>query len=272
MEDSELKPAASALAELIDLIGRLRGPGGCPWDREQTPRSMARYLIEEAFELADAVESGEPGPVCEEMGDVLFQLLFLANIYAEARAFGLEEVCRRIAEKMRRRHPHVFGDAAVADSAEVVANWQRIKRREKSGGPPASVLDGLPRGLPALLRAHAVSERAARERFDWRGLAEVVAKLAEELAELQAAAAAGEADRLAEELGDLLFTAANIARFCGVHPETALAAATRKFEERFREMERRVLASGRTLEAVPQAEKDRIWEAVKRELTLPPTG
>jgi tetrapyrrole methylase family protein/MazG family protein len=272
VEDSELKTAAPALAELIDLIGRLRGPGGCPWDREQTPRSMARYLIEEAFELADAVESGEPEPVCEEMGDVLFQLLFLAQLYAEARAFDLEEVCRRIAEKMRRRHPHVFGDAAVSGSAEVKANWQLIKQRERRGGPPASVLDGLPRGLPALMRAHAVSERAARARFDWGELPGVLAKLGEELAEFQAACAAGEADRLAEELGDLLFTAANIARFCGVHPETALAAATRKFEGRFREMERRVAASGRSLEAVPQAEKDRIWEAVKRERTPAPNG
>jgi tetrapyrrole methylase family protein/MazG family protein len=259
-----MNPRLSAMDELIRIIERLRGPAGCPWDREQTPRSMVSYLLEEAYELADAVESDGAEPVCEELGDVLFHVLFLAQMYAERDQFDLEAVCRRIAAKMKRRHPHVFGSTRVTGSADVVRNWQQIKQDEKDAGEPASVLDRVPASLPGLLRAHAVSKRAAAAAFDWDDLPGVFAKLDEELAEFKAAAGRNDTGQAAQEFGDILFTLVNIARFSGVHPETALAGAIRKFERRFRAMEKVIAASGRALEAVPQHEKDRIWEAIKK--------
>jgi tetrapyrrole methylase family protein/MazG family protein len=250
----------SAMNDLIQLIERLRGPSGCPWDREQTPRSMVRYLLEEAYELADAIESNAAEPVCEELGDVLFHVLFLARMFAERGQFDLDAVCRMIAAKMKRRHPHVFGATEVTDSAEVVRNWQQIKKNEKNADEPVSVLDTVPASLPGLLRAHAVSKRAAAAAFDWEDLSGVFAKLDEELAEFKAAAGREDATR---EFGDILFTLVNIARFSGVHPETALSGAIKKFERRFRAMEQIIAGSGRALEEVSQSEKDRIWEEVK---------
>jgi tetrapyrrole methylase family protein/MazG family protein len=262
--------------DLIRVIATLRGPGGCPWDREQTPRSMARFLLEEAYELADAVESEDPAAVREELGDVLFHVLFLAMVYAESRHFDLDGVCRTVAGKMRRRHPHVFGSTQVKDSAEVVRNWQEIKRNEKGNARRASVLDAVPASLPGMLRAFAVSERAARARFDWPDLDGVMGQLAEELAEFRAAAAAGDEQGKTRELGDILFTLANVARHSGVHPEAALTVAVRKFERRFRELEKAVAAGGRELAAVPQEEKDRMWDEIKRGEAAgtapPPTG
>jgi tetrapyrrole methylase family protein / MazG family protein len=254
----------SAMDDLIRVIATLRGPGGCPWDREQTPRSMGRFLLEEAYELADAVESGTPAAVREELGDVLFHVLFLAMMFAEGGHFDLDGVCRTIADKMRRRHPHVFGSTQVKDSAEVVRNWQEIKRNEKGNARRESVLDAVPASLPGLLRAFAVSERAARARFDWKDLGAVMDKLEEELSEFRAAAAAGDAEETAREFGDILFTLVNVARFSGVHPESALTAAVRKFERRFRDLEKTATSGGRELAAVSQAEKDRIWDDIKR--------
>jgi tetrapyrrole methylase family protein/MazG family protein len=254
----------SAMDDLIRVIATLRGPGGCPWDREQTPRSMARFLLEEAYELADAVESETSAAVREELGDVLFHVLFLSIMHAEGGHFDLDGVCRTVADKMRRRHPHVFGSTQVKDSAEVVRNWQEIKRSEKGNDRRESVLDAVPASLPGLLRAFAVSERAARARFDWRDLGGVMDKLEEELSEFRAAAAAGDAESTAREFGDILFTLVNVARFCGVHPESALTAAVRKFERRFRDLEKTATAGGRELAAVPQEEKDRIWDEIKR--------
>jgi len=254
----------SAMEDLIRVIRTLRGPGGCPWDREQTPRSMARFLLEEAYELADAIESDSAPAVQEELGDVLFHVLFLARMYAESGRFDLDGVCRVIAEKMRRRHPHVFGTTRVADSAEVVRNWQEIKRNEKENGGRESLLDGVPAGMPGLLRAYTVSERAARARFDWKDLDAVMAQLQEEVGEFRAAAAAGDAEQASGEFGDILFTLVNVARFSGVHPETALTASIRKFERRFRALENVAAARGRKLAEIPQEEKDRIWQEIKR--------
>ena len=249
--------------DLIRVIERLRGPGGCPWDREQTPRSIVRYLLEEAYELADAIESEDAASVREELGDVLFHVLFLARMYAEKDEFDLEGVCRVIAAKMKRRHPHVFGSTQVADSAEVVRNWQQIKQKEKDPDARASVLDSVPASLPGLMRAYAISERAAAAQFDWDGLDGVLQKLEEELAEFRAASDRNDADQIALELGDILFTLVNVARFSGVHPEAALVGAVKKFERRFRAMEKIISDSGRDLESVSQEEKDRIWEGIK---------
>lgn len=250
--------------ELIRIVAVLRGPGGCPWDREQSPCSMVRFLLEEAYELAEAVESDDIENSCEELGDVLFHVLFIARMHAERAAFTLEDVCRAVSEKMIRRHPHVFGSARVADSGEVVRNWRRIKQTEKHHETRQSALDGVPAGAPALTRALAVSEKAARARFDWADVQGALAKLEEELAELRAALQGGLPQHAAEEIGDALFTLVNVARLAGHHPETALAGSVRKFEQRFRRMEQAVAASGRELTAVPQSEKDLIWETVKR--------
>lgn len=263
MENPELSPPPLALADLIRIIERLRGPDGCPWDREQTARSMVQYLLEEAYELADAVASDEAENVCEELGDVLFHVLFIARMHAEAGAFTLADVCRAIADKMIRRHPHVFGSTTVADSDEVVRNWRRIKQGEKNNHQRPSVLDSLPASLPSLMRAFAVSERAARARFDWQDVDGVLAKLSEEVAEFREALRRGLPEEVCEEFGDVLFTLVNVGRFAGVHPETALAGASRKFEKRFRQMEKVIGDSGRDLESVPQSEKDHIWESIK---------
>jgi MazG family protein len=257
--------ATAAMDALIQIIERLRSPDGCPWDREQSPRSMVRFLIEEAYELADAITAGHAEHVCEELGDVLFHILFIAQMYAEKGQFDLDQVCREISAKMQRRHPHVFGSESVADSSEVVRNWQQIKRTEKEPGLRPSALDAVPAGLPGLMRAYAVSERAARARFDWEDLPAVLAKLQEELAEFTAAAGGKDVDEVTLEFGDILFTLVNVARFSGVHPETALTAAVQKFERRFRRMEAVITNSGQDLESVPQSEKDRIWDAVKSE-------
>ena len=258
-----MTPRLSAMEELIRVIERLRGPGGCPWDREQTPRSIVRYLLEEAYELADAVESDAAEAVCEELGDLLFHVLFLAHVYAEKGQFDLEAVCRGITAKMKRRHPHVFGSTHVADSADVVRNWRQIKQREKNGARPTSRLDGVPASQPGLLRAYSVSERAAAAAFDWEDLSGVLNKLEEELVEFKAAWKRGEPDAAAQEFGDILFTLVHVARFSGILPETALVGAVQKFERRFRAMEHIITGSGRAIEDVPQIEKDRIWEEVK---------
>ena len=249
--------------ELIRIIAALRGPAGCPWDREQSARSMVRFMLEEAYELAEAVESDDVKNSCEELGDVLFHVLFIARMHEERAAFTLADVCRAISEKMIRRHPHVFGSARVADSGEVVRNWKRIKQAEKNHAARPSVLDGVPRGTPALMRALAVSDKAALARFDWNDAAGALAKLEEELAELRAALREGAPQQVAEEIGDALFSLVNVARLAGHHPETALSGAVRKFEERFRRMEQAVAATGRELSEVSQSEKDRIWETVK---------
>lgn len=263
MEDPELSPPPAAMADLLRIIERLRAPDGCPWDREQTPRSMVRYLLEEAYELADAVASDAAGNICEELGDVLFHVLFVARMHAEAGAFTLADVCRTISEKMIRRHPHVFGSTTVAGSDEVVRNWRRIKQDEKSNHQRQSVLDSVPASLPSLMRAFAVSERAAGARFDWHDVDGVLAKLAEEVAEFREALSRGMPEEVCEEFGDVLFSLVNVGRLAGVHPETALAGAARKFEKRFRQMEKVIGDSGRQLESVPQSEKDRIWESIK---------
>jgi tetrapyrrole methylase family protein/MazG family protein len=260
-----MSQATAAMDELVRIIQRLRGPDGCPWDREQSSRSMVRFLIEEAYELADAIAADHTEPIREELGDVLFHILFITQLHSEQGRFDLEQVCREIGAKMKRRHPHVFGSARVADSAEVVRNWQQIKRGEKGAGRRPSALDAVPAGQPSLMRACAVSERAARARFDWEDLSGVLAKLQEELAEFNAAVAAKDPVQAELELGDILFTLVNAARFSGVHPETALTVAVQKFERRFRQMEIIVADSGRELESLPQSEKDRIWEAVKSE-------
>jgi MazG family protein len=261
----------SVFGRLSALVEALRGENGCPWDKKQTARSMSIKLLEETYELTDAISNGDAMDICEELGDVLFHIFFIARLFEEEGRFGVDAVAEGITQKMIRRHPHVFGEASVSTSEEVKQQWHVIKqgeKGEKGEAPAASVLDSVPRMQPALMRAYRISAKAAREGFDWADMAGVMEKVEEELGELKEAAAedAGtEKDRRAVllEFGDLLFTLVNVARFLGINPEDALTESTGKFEERFRYMEREIRESQRKLADVEQEEKDEIWERAK---------
>lgn len=251
--------AGSLFADLAALAATLRGEGGCPWDREQTLESLVPYLLEEAHEVAEAVADGPPGGgLRTELGDLLFLVLMMTTISEERGAFRLEELLAGADEKMRRRHPHVFGDLRVNGSAEVVRNWEAIKRAEAERRD--SVLDGVPKTLPALLRARRIQEKAATVGFDWRAGVDVVEKVHEEAEEIRGRLAGGAPTD--EELGDLLFSAVNLARWLRVNPEEALRQATEKFARRFRKVEEAIAASARPLTL---EEMDAAWRAAKEE-------
>jgi len=252
---------------LLAVMDRLRDPGGCPWDREQTVQTLAPYLLEEAYEVVDAIATGRPKDLREELGDLLIQIVFLARIAREEGWFDIDEVCECIAEKMVRRHPHVFGDREVTDAAEVVRNWEDIKRTEASSSRERSVLDGVPGSLPALLKAFRMTEKAAAVGFDWRKPVDVMEKMHEEMGELEVELARGAgaaADRVRGEMGDVLFVMANLARHLGVEPETALQETNAKFKRRFQAMEERTRQAGRNLRDMDLREQDELWEDVKR--------
>ena len=258
---------------IIELIKRLRGENGCPWDRKQTPKSIAVYLIEEVYELVDAIESGDPGGVCEELGDVLFHILFLAGLFREMGHFDIKDVVDLNVKKMTRRHPHVFGNERVDSVDEVRVRWHQIKKQEKSPAKKASFLDSVPAGFPALMRAYRISERAAKTGFDWDDISGVMQKVEEEWSELKTVLkrkdrSPKDQDLLALEFGDVLFTLVNVARFAHIHPETALRNSTKKFETRFKYMEKLITESRRNIESVSQEEKDELWEVAKAKLTV----
>jgi MazG family protein len=256
--------------ELVAIMQRLLAPGGCPWDREQTLETLKGFLLEESYEVIEAIDSGEPKDHCEELGDLLMQVIFQAELQAERDHFGIDDVIAAIVDKLIRRHPHVFGDVQVKDSEEVLANWNRIKAKEHADkGKPRRTLDGVPAGLPALLRAQRLGEKAAEVGFDWPDAAAVREKIAEELAEIDEAVASGDRAHIEHEVGDLLLAVSRYAKKLGVEPEEALRAANRRFEARFNEVEDRVRASGRQVKELSLAELDRIWDAVKREAAGP---
>jgi len=257
-----------AVPRLLEVIARLRGEGGCPWDREQTLVTLKRYLIEESYELLDAIESGDPARHCEELGDVLLQVVLQAQIRKEEGAFSFQDVAAALTDKLIRRHPHVFGDVKVSSSAEVLRNWDQIKSAEKKVDE-AALLGGLPRHLPALQKAERVQSRVARVGFDWEKVQDVVTKVEEELREVKDELAGTDRARLAEELGDLLFSVVNLCRFVAIHPEDALAKTTAKFSARFGEVERRVRQQGRQLKDCSLAELDALWEQTKRRPDAP---
>ena len=255
---------------LLQLIDTLRGENGCPCDRKQTPASMAVYLAEETFELIEAIENGDTAAACEELGDVLFQLLFILRLYDAGGFFDLDAVVARVTAKMVRRHPHVFGDAAADTESQVRRQWQAIKKTEKASGRQKSILDSIPSGLPALLRAYRVSERAAQAGFDWSDLSGVMEKFSEESAEFNQELARqntpeGSPQKLAMEFGDILFTLANVARFAGFHPETALTGSINKFMRRFKQMESLLQAKGLDMGSVSPARLDEFWELAKNQ-------
>ncbi|MFV2071434.1 MAG: nucleoside triphosphate pyrophosphohydrolase [Thermoanaerobaculales bacterium] len=251
---------------LVSIMDRLREPGGCPWDREQTLETLAPYFLEEAYEVVDAIASGDPAKLCEELGDLLLQIVFVSRIGRENGWFDLDDVCDGISEKMVRRHPHVFDDRTVADSGEVMRNWEDIKRAERVDEPESSTLDGVPGSLPALLKAFRMTEKAAAVGFDWRRPADVMAKMREEMTELEVELAAGgdaAADRVRAEMGDVLFVMANLARHLGVEPETALQGTNATFKRRFRAMEKRSREMARDLRDLSLDEQDALWNEVK---------
>lgn len=257
---------------LTHLIAALRGEKGCPWDRKQTPQTMMIYLAEEVYELFQAVESGNPEQICEELGDVFFHILFIARLFQESGDFDIEDVARVITEKMIHRHPHVFGNDTVSSAEEVKERWQKLKMKEKNHVGQTSVLDSVPVKVPALLRAYNISERAAGAGFDWDDISGVMSKGEEEWAELKAELSESDGkenqNKTAMELGDLLFTLVNVARFAKIHPETALTGSTLKFEKRFKYMEKKAAESGRAFPAIPRDEKESLWEQAKKELKI----
>lgn len=247
----------ATIETLKGIMTRLRSEGGCPWDREQTLETLRPFVIEEAYEVADAIEKGNWQDLKEELGDLLFLIVFLARVAEEEGLFDLEGVMEGAAQKIMRRHPHVFGEVKVKDPKEVEANWDRIKEEEKG-----SILEGIPRGLPALLRAQKLTRRAQRVGFDWEGPEGAAEKVREELGEVLEAR--GEPERLAEEVGDLLFSAVNLSRLLGVDAEDALHRACDRFAKRFRYIEERLKEKGRTPQEATLEEMDRLWDEAKR--------
>jgi len=246
---------------LVAVMAKLRAPeGGCPWDREQTHQSLRKYMLEEAYEAVEAIDTGDPRLICEELGDVLLQVVFNAQVASEAGQFTFHDVVEGIAAKLVRRHPHVFGDVVAETPEAVTQNWEAIKRAEKGGPAPESALGKLSQALPALSKAYAVQKRAAKVGFDWDDIAGPVAKVREELEEVLAASGPEQEG----EVGDLLFAVVNLARMLKIDPEVALAGTVSKFARRFRHIERRTAEMGLKLEEMPLAELDKLWDEAKR--------
>jgi tetrapyrrole methylase family protein/MazG family protein len=248
------------ITRLLRIMARLRGPKGCPWDREQTHQSIRHNLIEECYEALDAMDDNNMTEFRDELGDLLLQVVFHAQMASEAREFDFDSVAKSIADKLVRRHPHVFGKKRADTSVEVLKQWEAIKKQEKNAH---SIVAEIPRSLPALLKADKVQRKVARVGFDWKRVDDVVAKVEEELSELKAALASGDRRQFEEELGDLLFTAVNLARFEGFHAEELLNRTIHKFVKRFQQIERAVHKSGRRLEDCTLDELDALWVSAK---------
>ncbi len=255
------------LDELRDIIARLRAPDGCPWDREQTLDTLKPFVIEEAYELLDAIDAGDPEKHCEELGDLLLQIFLQSQIRSEQQRFTIDDVARRLCEKIVRRHPHVFGDHDACDSAAVLRNWAAIKADEKKDAgrtERVSALGSVPRALPSLQKAQQVQTRAARVGFDWTEIHDVMAKIDEEVSELKQALASGDESRIKDETGDLLFSIVNLSRFCRISAEEALETMIARFIKRFHAVEDTIRHQGRTMTECSAAELDVAWESAKR--------
>jgi tetrapyrrole methylase family protein/MazG family protein len=253
------------LSELVKIMVALRADDGCPWDKQQTRDSLKPFIIEEAYEVLEAIDQGDPGAVKEELGDLLFQIVFQSRIAEENGEFGISDVIEAIARKMISRHPHVFGDAACGTAEEVVVNWEEHKKRE--GKQRSSVLEGVPKELPALLRAHRLQSRASRVGFDWDRIEDVLEKLDEEVREFKEAVKQKKKGGIEDELGDILFMIVNISRFIGVNPEDALRKTISKFISRFRYIEMAAADRGRKLSDMTLAEMDALWDESKRRVS-----
>ena len=253
----------NTLEGLMQLIRTLRSPAGCPWDRAQTDKDLAKYLLNEAYEVVEAVEEASPEHVREELGDLLFQILFIAVMAEERETYNLSEVLQEISAKMIRRHPHVFGDKPVSGVAEVKANWETIKTTVENKKKATGLLGGIPRALPALRQAQEMTKRASTVGFDWDNADQVLKKVEEEIGELRQAMQAGNPGAMEEEVGDVLFTIVNLARFINTDAEDALRGTISKFRKRFTYIEEGLRAVGKEPASATLAEMDRLWEEAK---------
>ena len=249
------------VARLRAIVSLLRSPEGCPWDREQTHETLRAGLLEEACETIDAISNADDANLREELGDLLLQVVFHTDLAAERGAFTLEDAAQHTCEKLIRRHPHVFGDVDAADTQAVLRQWEQIKREEK--GERASIMDGIPRALPALIRAANIQKKAARVGFDWTDTAGVIDKFREELAELSVELESGDQQKLEHELGDLLFTTVNMARKLGIEPELALECANQRFLARFQHMENSAATKNQKLEDLAPDKLEDLWREAK---------
>lgn len=249
--------------KLVDIMARLRSEGGCEWDRAQTHRSLRQYMIEEAYEALEAIAHDDSALLCEELGDLLIQILFHARIAEENGAFDISDVIASISEKMIRRHPHVFGSATAATPEAVSLQWDHIKR-EVENRRHDSLIGGVPATFPALLRAAKITKKASRAGFDWENTAQVLAKVEEELEETREAIGEGDPAHIEHEIGDLFFALVNLARFVGVNPEVSLQTANKRFEKRFHAMEKIAMESGSSIEGADLATLDLLWEKAKK--------
>jgi len=276
--------AQSKFEEFVQLMAKLRGKDGCPWDREQTYETLKNFLVEETYEAVEAIEEKDFESLCEELGDVLLEVVFLAQIANEEGRFSIDDVIESIRAKMERRHPHVFGETKVADTGEVLKNWEQLKQAERLGKRseesleelPPSILDGVTRRIPAVLEASQLSQRAALVGFDWSRAEEILEKLHEELGELQEAIKAApesesgpgtascELSKIEGEIGDIFFVAVNLARHFRIDPETALKKTNQKFRDRFRHIENMLARTNRTFDQTDLEEMERYWQEAKR--------
>jgi len=250
-------------ARLVDIMARLRAPGGCPWDREQTPESLRPFVLEEAYEVIEAIDHGDPANIRDELGDLLLQVVFQAELAAEGGRFTIADVAQAIADKLERRHPHVFGSVHVEGAEDVVRNWKRIKAEERRAAGDEGMFAGVPKALPALARAQQLGERAAQHGLDWENARGALEKVREELAEVEGALAAGDAEAAGRELGDLLLAVTSVARHLKAPAELSLRAATDRFVERARRVEEAARATGHPLQQLGPDEIDRLWQAAK---------
>lgn len=251
------------LDRLVEVMERLRGEEGCPWDREQTHQSLTPYLVEETYEVLEALADQQARKVCDELGDLLLQIVFHAQIAKEQKNFDMNDVISAITEKMIRRHPHVFGGVEVANSDEVLVNWDKIKSQERGGEEKRSLLEGIPKGLPALNRAHKLQAKAAQVGFDWPDYRGALDKLQEELDELKAAIDHNNKEEIFQELGDILFAVVNVARLLEIDAEGALTGTNSKFERRFRYIEYKSREAGKPLHKMTLKEMDYWWNEAK---------
>jgi MazG family protein len=255
--------ATGSFARLVDIMARLRGADGCPWDREQTPQSLRPFLLEEAYEVLEAIDQGNSAALCEELGDLLLQIVFQSQLAGEADRFTIADVATGIADKLVRRHPHVFGDTRVQNAQEVVRNWSRIKAEERRTRSDADLFSGVPAALPALAHAQQIGARAAHIGLDWPDAAAVATKVCEEQAELAAAIERGDRSGIERELGDVLLALTNLARHLDVSAELALRAADERFIDRARRFEKAAAARGILLDKLSAADRDALWRAIK---------
>ena len=258
------KQTGSNLTRLVGLMQRLLAPDGCPWDREQTLPRLLPYLVEETYEVVDALQSGNVADHCEELGDLLLQVIFQAELRHAEGAFGINEVIDGIVRKLIRRHPHVFGDVQANNAEEALASWAKLKATEKAKKGKKGALDGIPRSAPALVRAMRAGEKAGAVGFDWPDVAGVRAKVTEELGELDQACANGDRAAMASELGDLLFAIVNLARKLDLDAEHSLREATDRFGRRFRYMEEKLEVAGRQVRSASPEEQNELWDEAKR--------